>query len=181
MKLKLFSRSKITFSSLFVAIFLLSTCEKDELDQPDLYVLFQYEYVNYAWGFSHNGWFIDNKGNIKGYKLPEIWKGCDSLDYIAYDSLICNYNQTDTVLGQVDLETLFEKSAMIEKTLNGDLSEMDCHGADMGRLSFYCYYWDSVKKKYKRQFLSEEGDCEQYNTTSEAIDLTYYLKHIKDY
>ena len=165
--------------SLILFGFISGSCEKDEIKikNSDLIVLFQYEYMNWAWGFSHAGWFIDNKGNVQKYVKPENWIS-DSSGYYDYAGLISNYNQTIALIGQVDLEELNEKSALIVGTLNGQLSEIECHGADMGSLNYYCYSWDPEKKKFKRQLLSSGGDCEQINTTPEAIELTEYLKGI---
>lgn len=172
----------INFVYLIIAFLTLSSCENDEdntinkkNDNSDLIVLFQYEYMNWAWGYSHSGWFIDNHGNVKGYNLPDHWKWTDSLGYITYDSLIYNYNQSDTLYCQIDTTTLYEKSQLIDETINGNLSDLNCHGADIGGMALYCYSWDRIKYKYKRQLLAETGDCEQINTTPEAIQLTDYL------
>ena len=35
--------------------------------------MFQLEYVNYAWGYQHNGFIIDNEGNVLTYSNPENW------------------------------------------------------------------------------------------------------------
>jgi len=174
-----------------VLIFLLVACEKEntgisdhddtstsdyDTSNTEATVLFQFEYLNFAWGFAHSGWFIDNKGEIRGYNSPNDWKFVDSLGYITQDKLLLNYNQASTSLGQIDLDELLEKSQLIESTLNGELSERDCPGADIGSFSLHCYYWDSDKNKYKRQFLSMTGDCERINTADEAKELTNFLK-----
>ena len=49
-------------------------------DQP---VLFEYRYVNHAWGYSENGWLIDSKGNMKSYDLPKDFNLPDSSGYIT--------------------------------------------------------------------------------------------------
>lgn len=156
------------------------SCEFNEVmrENERMSVLFQYEYVNYAWGYQHHGWFVDNEGNIKGYDMPTDWRRVDDSGYIAYDSLIYNYQQADALLGKIDLGTLHEKSALIDATLNGYLSELDCQGADMGSKALYCYYWDVYQRKYKRQLLELTGDCEQVNTTEAALQLALFLNQI---
>ena len=43
------------------------------LSSENQQILFQYEYVNYAWGYQHNGFIIDNEGKILTYNNPENW------------------------------------------------------------------------------------------------------------
>src|SRR4030042_6661602 len=162
MKAKELKIIQISLTYLILALITLSSCEKEDnkCDNSNLLVLFQYDYFNNAWGYVHIGWFVDKKGNVKGYHYPDDWKWTDSAGYIAYDSLIYNYNQTDTLYGQIDIVTLWKKSNLICGTLNGELSDLECPGRDMGQMILSCYYWDSEKNKYKRQFLATKGDCE---------------------
>lgn len=160
---------------------IISSCEKSDINvdnqtqKLNLQILFQFEYINYAWGYSHSGWFIDNEGNVKGYNVPNDWRIVDSLSYISKDDLIYNYNQTDTLYSQIDSIILNEKTRLIQNTLNGELSEINCHGADIGGFSLYCYFWDNMNSKHKRVLLARTGDCEQINTSTEAKELTEYL------
>ena len=147
-------------------------------DNPKSLILFQYEYTNWAWGYSHSGWFIDNQGNVKGYNMPDDWKWPDKSGYIAFDSLIFNYHQTDTLYFQIDILSLAEKTNLIKGAINGELSDKVYNGADIGKMALYCYYWDRKKNKYKKQLLAVTGDYGQINTTSNAIQLTNYLIQI---
>ncbi len=163
-------------------VFVFGCSKENEADccSSGFKVLFQYEYVNYAWGFTHQGWFLDSEGNVKNYSLPENWKNGDDDGYISEDVLLWNYNQCDTVLLKVDLNVLAQKQSMIVETLEGALSEIDCMGADMGSYSYYAFYWDQHKDKYKRQLLSTSGDCSQSNISTAAKTLTTYLKSISE-
>ena len=48
-------------------------CKKNIVINENQAVLFQVEYVNYALGYQHNGFIIDNKGNVLTYSNPENW------------------------------------------------------------------------------------------------------------
>jgi len=182
---------KVTSLSIAFFMLILISCDKDETiiyEEEDVIVineedielnnetlLFQMDYVNFAWGFRHYGWYINNEGEMRAYSSPVDWKLADESDYFDHDDLLQNYSQADKIIAQIDLDEIKEKSKLIEGTLNGELSEQDCPGADQGSFNLYCYYWDEEKNKYKQQFLSTSGDCNQVNTTKEAQELIEFL------
>lgn len=153
-------------------------CSNSKLDN-DIY--FQVEHINFAWGYTHIGAFIDKNGNILRYdlsnNLPNDWVYADSLGYISSSDLLSNINKA-IIDSQINVDTLNMKAALISQTINGALSDIEYLGADVGQSGYYCYYWDSDKNKYKRQLLFETGDREQYNTNTQAVELTRYLKQI---
>ncbi|MCB9034708.1 MAG: hypothetical protein H6553_12780 [Chitinophagales bacterium] len=160
-----------------------TACKKEKSTDSKLNpnILFQVEYYNMAWAYTHLGIFIDENGNVLKYNLsnnyPNNWKRVDSLDYISSKDLLSNINFA-TIDSQINVDTLLQKATLIQATINGTLSDIQYLGADIGLHSYYCYYWDSNKNKYKRQLLFVTGDYQQYNTTAEAIELTEYLKTI---
>ncbi len=169
---------KNLFLSLLLIVILCSCNNNDDALIPvneDQLILFQFEYRNSAWGYQHSGWFIDNKGNVKEYNLPTEWRWNNDSNFISKDSLAFNYAQANTLIGNINLQELEDKKLLITATINGILSSKMCPGADMGSFSFYSYYWDASKKMYQKQLLNLTGDCEQYNTTIEAIELTAWL------
>lgn len=166
---------------LVFGLIILSSCSKDEENckiGENIPVLFQYEQINFAWEYSHSGWFIDNYGNIRGFNLPQSWSWPDSLGYISGKELIQNLYQTDTTYLTIDITELNEKAAMITGTINGAISDSINPKADAGLYSIYCFYWDSEKNMYKRQVLKTVGDIEFYNKESEAIELSDWLIEI---
>ena len=59
----------------------LSSCEqelKDDYEIPgNQAVLFEYHYINHAWGYAENGWLIDSDGNMVSCKgLNELEGNC---------------------------------------------------------------------------------------------------------
>jgi hypothetical protein len=175
--------------------FILSSCSKIEIDEnsklderyemvEDVAVLFQYEYSNAAWGYQHNGWFMDSLGVIRGYSQPDTWNWPDSLGYISYDELLQNINQYDTVYTDISISDINEKKELILATIDGEISDLVHRMADAGQSSIYCFCWDKDKEMYKRQLLETKGDFERYNKESEAVQLSDWLidigKNIQD-
>ena len=156
------------------------TIGEEDLEFDTETLLFQMEYINFAWGYQHSGWFINNEGEVRRY-TPQIWKIADKDGYFDLGSLRSNYNQATEIIGQVDMHELKTKALLIEGTLNGELGEMNCPGADQGSFTLYCYFWDEEKQKYKQQFLSVSGDCNQQNSTNAAKVLTDFLSPWKNY
>ena len=174
--------------SLILFGFISGSCKKDELTPKnyDLNILLHYEPVKVLFQYDYSirdnfrsGWFIDYKGILRKYNLPDNWES-DSLGYYDFTCLNKNCNQS-IIIGQVYLEKLIENAALIEGALNGEISEkvyFCCSFLPLGTGSFYCFSWDPEKKKIKRQLLSVSGDWSQINKTPEAIQLTEYLKDI---
>lgn len=185
------SVNKVIFLS-FLCLFLVS-CNKDDvtvnIDDDDIIdnvdevilnketLLFQMEQVNFGFGFVHKGWYINNEGEIRVYNRPSDWNNADDSGYFEQDDLHHNYKQADNIVDNVDLDELIEKSKLIDNVLDGELSERDCPGADLGSISLYCYSWNEEKKKYRQQFLSMSGDCLQFNTSEEAKELVVFLNN----
>ncbi|MDD2799252.1 MAG: hypothetical protein PHV20_11730 [Bacteroidales bacterium] len=57
-----------TLLSILCAFLILNGCAKmDSISFSNQKIVFQQEYINYAWGYSHNGFFIDSTGAIYTY------------------------------------------------------------------------------------------------------------------
>ena len=65
------STSKILITATLL-LFIIS-CKKHSNSIDNKEILFQYEYINYAWGYQHYGYIIDNQGNVLTYNNPENW------------------------------------------------------------------------------------------------------------
>ena len=63
---------------LSILILFIPGCKKDTSISERQSVLFQFEYINYAWGYQHQGFIIDNKGNVLTYNNPEGWNFPDN-------------------------------------------------------------------------------------------------------
>lgn len=173
-------------SGVLVALVMLFSCQSSQDETPteqpelpaELEVLFQYEYINWAWGYQHSGWFIDNHGKRRKFDISESgnWKNTDSDGYISKDDLAFNFAKATEITQQISLSVVVQNEQLISGTVDGDLSEPESGGADMGAFAYFCYAWNEELQMYKKQLLSVEGDWTQHNISQEAIALTHWLK-----
>lgn len=146
-------------------------------------VVFEYQHVNFAWQPLYKGWFIDDVGNLKCYKLTGAncreWKQVDQDGFIAEDDLGYNYSLAKEEITTIPSEEISEKSADMEVLINnGEISQPVHVGYDRGFSAFVCYLWDSEKGKYKRILLHREGNYNQTNLHPKAVELTEWLSGI---
>jgi hypothetical protein len=59
------------------------------------------------------------------------------------------------------------------------MSKPESRGADMGAISYCCYWFDELKGKYKYVLLSQTGDVYTYNTSKSSKRLDQWLKSIQ--
>jgi len=145
-------------------------CEKD---QP---VLFQYEHINYAWGYQHHGFMISPDGNIHGFSQPAEWKEYDSTGMISSADLEFNLNQCDTVFGTVDSDSLKKFFNQIEEIRTGEIKDTEIYMADAGTGVLSAWYWSSTDNLYERVFLISHGDMNLENTNGKVDKLVEWLK-----
>jgi hypothetical protein len=139
-------------------------------------IYFEYSYINFAWGYQHNGWIIDGDGNIKLYNLPDNWTETDSTGFIQEDDLLFNIDQTDSIVGVVDSTELMEKAALIPGAKNGKITSPVNIAADAGNATLYGYYYNSDEEAYEKVFLATSGDFSSHNQSDEAKELVAWLR-----
>ena len=155
----------------------LSSCEiitNTPIDQQAVY--FEYEYINYAWGFQHNGWIIDEEGNVRSFKLPEDWQYPDSSGMISEAALLYNIKQTDSIIAVVDSTELDKYTALITGARDGRISVRENTAADAGSASLHAYLYDEEKDAYLKIFLASSGDWSSENESYNARKLVKWLK-----
>ena len=177
---------------LFLFILIIS-CDKNSVDpQKDdkiisQKVLFHFSYFNLAWGPQYHGWYIDNKATIWNLNENYHWwtEEMNILNkedkVILYDSDSLNqcYEEgRDTVIAKINLDSLNYYYQLIDKASDGEYSEPECLGADIGSDIFGCLYYDEQNKKYRKVILSLWGDCQFTNFESNAIKINNWLRKI---
>ena len=143
-------------------------------------ILFQYEYLNYAWGYSHQGYLIDSAGYVHGYKLPVKWNFPDSTRFLSLSQMNENLSQTDTVFFQVPKTELEIYKSKIQSAAKGLLTKPVNEMYDAGSSSFYGFIYDSNAKKYKRFLINQTGDWEIENQSEAAKTIYNWLLSINN-
>ena len=148
-------------------------------DNNNGYLIFQSEYTNYAWGYSHGGWMLDNTGQVKRFQKSAKWVFPDSLGYVSAPDMQKNLAACDSVLAQVSSKDL---ALYAEKALgcaDGPMSKATMTMADAGEHIYAIYLYESGSNRYKRMILDMTGDWSQQNLATKSKEIVEWMKTIK--
>jgi hypothetical protein len=144
---------------------MLAGCKKNILISNSQAILFEFEYVNYAWNYQHYGFFIDNDGNVLTYNNPEIWNFPDrelriSEDQIAENLLMCTNSGIS-----IPKSELQKYSNHIKNIASSKVSALKNAADDAGSAEYICYQYSESSGMYKGTIIKMEGDftCENLN------------------
>ncbi len=168
--------------ALVILVFGLSIvgCEKEYLPSNVKHSFFQCSFINYAWIYTNSGWVIDQDGNLRFYENPQHWNFPDNEGYITEEKLLENLNScNNSNISVVSPENLAKYNSMVSGASKGSMSKPESRGADMGAISYCCYWFDELKGKYKYVLLSQTGDVYTYNTSKSSKRLDQWLKSIQ--
>lgn len=150
-----------------------------EVDYANWPPIFQSEYTNYAWGYNHNGWMMNNSGQVKRFQKGAKWVFPDSLGYISAVDLSKNMNGCDSVLAQISSKdfTLYAEKAIT--CAKGPMSKATNTMADAGEHIYAIYLYESGGNRYKRVILDMTGDWSQQNLATKSKEIVEWMKTIK--
>lgn len=162
-------------------LFLLNGCnDLEEQNQTALTMLiFQTEYTNYAWGYNHQGWMLNNSGQVKRFLKSANWVFPDKDGYISSSDMQKNMAACDSVTSVVTpavFESYASKALNIgNETLGESVNEM----FDAGEVKYVYYRFDPAKDRYQMIVLSRWGDFKQDNLASNASGIVEWMKSVK--
>jgi hypothetical protein len=142
-------------------------------------LIFQTEYINYAWGYNHNGWIMDRSGKVNRFQKKAAWVFPDSLGYVSALDMQKNFSACDSVMAQVSTKdfTLYAEKAI--GCANGPLSKATNTMADAGEHIYAIYIYEPGKNRYKRVILDMTGDWSQQNLAVKSKEVVDWMKAIK--
>ena len=170
----------IKISLIFLIIQILAGCKKNYIVSDKQVILFQVEYINYAWDYQHRGYFIDNEGNILTYNNPQEWNFPDNGSVISQDKLFENLSKC-TISERIIPHDELEKFAKhISNIASSKVSALKNVGADIGTTTFTCYQFDEGSLTYKSSLIKMEGNstCENLNFFSRKV--ASWMREISD-
>jgi hypothetical protein len=161
----------IKISLIFLFASILAGCKKNYIVSDKQVILFQMEYINYAWDYQHRGYFIDNEGNILTYDNPQEWNFPDNGSVISQDKLFENLSKCTISERIIPREELEKFSKHIRNIASSKVSAPKNVGADMGSITYNCYQFDEGSLTYKSFLIKMEGDntCENLNFFSKKV------------
>ena len=142
-------------------------------------LIFQSEYTNYAWGYSHNGWIMDSSGRVKRFQKNASWVFPDSLGYISALDMQKNLAACDSVLTQIGSQEFSQYAGKALSCVNGTLTPPQNLMADAGEHIYAFYLYEVDRNRYKRVILSMTGDWSQENLASNTGEIVDWMKKIK--
>lgn len=162
----------------FITVLLATGCKKNIVINENQAVFFQVEYVNYAWGYQHKGFIIDNKGNVLTYSNPENWNFPDKELTISESQVKENIGKCFNTGKKVPSEELRKYAGYIKNISSSKVTAVKNVAADEGSTQYICYQFSDKSGMYKGYLIKMEGDftCENLNFFSKKVSI--WLKNI---
>lgn len=188
--------NRLILLNVFLAVSIFITCSNiinssmeinapTEVDTPPMdiinqKILFEVEYVNGAWGWVHNGRYIDNSGSLYSYSYPfnvnyeDRWNPQRNGIYTESE-LFEKFNHSKEFVKQIDCNELTQMANLIPAASQGKLSDPVGVMADAGSLRYKGYLYDESKNEYIVVILREERDRYIENLSPAATIIVDWL------
>jgi hypothetical protein len=165
---------------ILITILLIPGCKKNIVINEKQAILFQVDYVNYAWGYQHTGFIIDNVGNILTYNNPQSWEFPDKDLNLSESQVHSNLEKCVKTGKKVSLQELKKNAGYIKNISSSKVTAMKNVAADAGSLEYFCYQFSENSRNYKGTIIKMEGDftCENLNFFSKKV--AAWLKKIHE-
>lgn len=175
--MKIFLR-KILY--LVVVALCLGGCNKKPVINDKQAIYFQFEYLNYAWGYQHSGFLIDNEGKILTYKNPQNWNFPDNHFKLTESQIRDNIGSCSFSGKTVPPQELKKYANYIKNISSSKVTALKNVGTDAGKIDYICYLYSPDSNNYKGYIIKQEGDftCENLNFFSKKVSV--WLKNIND-
>ena len=144
-------------------------------------ILFDCYHVNFAWGYTLKGFYIDGDGKIYTYDrkgdpwLPDsVQKGSHS--YPGPD-LMSKFSNPKSA-GRIDSSIIKQKSGLIRPASRGEIFRQQ-QAYDAGWSGCVAYLFDKHTDTYTAILLGAEGDFLEKNSSREAKSLLLWLRSLQ--
>jgi hypothetical protein len=161
-----------------ITVCFIAGCKKNIAINEKQEILFQVDYVNYAWGYQHSGFIVDNEGMVLTYKNPQDWNFPDK-DMVLTESQIRENIGKCLIPGKrIPTDELKKYASYIKNISSSKVTALKNVAADAGSLEYICYLFDEKSGTYKGCLIKKEGDftCENLNFYSRKVSI--WLKNI---
>jgi hypothetical protein len=159
-------------------LLLVRACGDKSATESGGQVFFEVEYVNYAHGYQHHGFYVDQGGGVHAYDFTgtgEIWRDSVARGFAA-STLMKKFGHHDSLLTTIDADSLSQSHLLAKEAAQGTFSDTAKNVADRGTLAYYAYLYDPALGSYRRITLREDGDWSFRNQSPAARALVDWLK-----
>ncbi|HEX2969085.1 MAG TPA: hypothetical protein VHO46_08245 [Bacteroidales bacterium] len=146
----------------------------------DQTILFQLDYVNFAWGYQHYGYMIDNKGRVLTYNNPEKWNFPNDNFILTETQMEENISMCRISEKQIPVGEIKKYAAFIESISASKVSALRNTGNDAGSLQYNCYKYNESNLIYKGFLIKTEGDFTAENLNFHTRKVVTWMKDINE-
>lgn len=164
---------------LLAFLILFTGCREKSYISNDQEILFQMDYVNYAWGYQPYGFMVDNQGRILSYDNPEKWNFPDDNFILTERQMAENIALCRISDEMVSSEDLKKFSSYIENIAGSKVTATKQTGADAGSMQFICYKFSDNSLIYKGFLMKNEGDFTAENLNFYSKKVVSWMKEIE--
>lgn len=151
---------------------------KDANASRDQQILFEVEYVNFAWGLQWRGLYVDHEGSVWRYDHGhETWQ-TTRRDAYTLEDLLDKYSHERELITSVSSQELAKARRLIGPAGGGRLTEPVGRCYDFGTVTFRAFRYDIEDELYHPILLYQAGDIARKNASTSAIQLTAWLMTI---
>ena len=170
--------------SLVVLFTLLALSCKDSgvspTDQTFGCVIFETEYINWAWGYQYQGTVVYEDGSLCSYN-----PGKDSVAVLyrsdgryTESELSSKYAHRSLFIRTISPDTLLLMRQLASGVKLGDFSDTTRVGADGGALEYSVYLFHAGSAKFQKMVLRVDGDWTFYNRSGAAVALVNLIQRL---
>ena len=143
-------------------------------------IIFEVEYLNYAWGIAYQGVMIDTDGKEYSYNpakdsVPPLY---NADGFYTDQELRAKYRHHITYIKTFPNDNLTWSRNLAYQVATTDYSDTSYVGADMGAVTYAVYLFRPQVSKYQKIILKVEGDLSFYNKSESAMALAAWLKQL---
>jgi hypothetical protein len=142
-------------------------------------VLFEVEYVNFAWGRSWHGFVVESDGKVYSYDLADTgqWPPAEE-DHFPASELEAKYAHQRRLVTAVTPTEAASRYARVGEAAAGSLTPPQGVCADAGTLRYSALLYDASTGTYRRLLLHQAGDVARTNTSPAARELYRWLADV---
>jgi len=174
---------KLSLQSILILLLVavsMTGCKKNIVISNRQAILFEFEYVNYAWNYQHYGYIIDSEGNVLTYNNPESWNFPDRELRISENQIAENLSMCTHSGLTIPKSELQKYSNHIKNIASSKVTAMKNEADDAGSTEYICYQYSESTGMYKGTIIKIEGDftCENLNFYSKKV--AEWMKNINN-
>lgn len=170
--------NKIKILILTTVVLSIAGCKKNYIISEKQQILFQVDYINYAWGYQHSGFIIDINGNVLSYNNPESWNFHDdemNLTDVQVTENITNCRPTGITIPKAELD---KYAGYIRNIASSKVTAPRNVAEDAGTTQYICYQFEEYSSDYKGSLIKTEGDFSSENLNFYSKKVAIWLKEL---